>query len=105
MNRIWRLVIVLASLFVDVESRARRREQWLADLEGAAEAGIAPSGVALGVLRAVPSINPHRGASMSLKPIGPLAIALRHTNAGQRQVAIIAALSVMLLAVGIGLLA
>ncbi|EGD40921.1 hypothetical protein NBCG_04621 [Nocardioidaceae bacterium Broad-1] len=98
-------MIVLASLFVDVESRARRREQWLADLEGAAEAGIAPSGVALGVLRAVPSINPHRGASMSLKPIGPLAIALRHTNAGQRQVAIIAALSVMLLAVGIGLLA
>lgn len=105
MNRIWRLVIVLASLLVDAESRARHREQWLADLEGAAEADIAPSGVALGALRAVPSINPHRGASMSIKPIGPLAIALKHTNASQRQVVIIALLAITLLAVGIGILA
>ena len=42
---------------------------------------------------------------MSLKPIGPLAIALKHTNASQRQVVVIALLAVLLLAVGIGLLA
>lgn len=105
MNRIWRLVIVMASFLVDAESRARYREQWLADLEGAAEADIAPSGVAFGALRTVPSINLHRGASMSIKPIGPLAIALKHTNAGQSQVAIIAVLAITLLAIGIGLLA
>lgn len=105
MNRIWRLVIVLASLLVDAESRARHREQWLADLEGAAEADVAPSGVALGAIRTAPSISPPRGGSMSIKPIGPLAIALKHTNAGQWQVVVIALLSIILLAAGVGLLA
>ncbi|WP_136706745.1 hypothetical protein [Agromyces sp. H66] len=104
MNRIWRLVIFVASFLVDAESRARHREQWLADLEGAAEADIAPSGVAFGALRTVPSINPTRGASMPIKPIGPLAIALKHTNPGRRQVAVIAVLAATLLAVGIVLL-
>ncbi|WP_435771032.1 hypothetical protein [Nocardioides sp. SYSU DS0651] len=104
MNRIWRLLILAASLLVAAESRPRLREQWLADLEGAAEAGIAPSGVAFGALRAVPSIHPHGGARMPIRPIGPLAIALKHTNASQRQVVIVAVLATMLLAIGVGLL-
>jgi hypothetical protein len=105
MKRVWRLMVVVASLLVEEGSRARYREQWLADLEGAAEVGIGPAGVAFGALRSVASINPHEGAGMSIRPIGPLAIALKHTNATHRQVVVIALLAASLLVIGIGLLA
>ena len=104
MRRLWRLVIGVASLLMGTESRARYREQWLADLDGAAEAGIASAGVAFGALRSAASIKP-QGASMSIKPIGPLAIALKHANAGNRQVTLIAILAASLLVIGLGLLA
>ncbi|MGA8047552.1 MAG: hypothetical protein WCA30_14930 [Dermatophilaceae bacterium] len=104
MKRVWRLVVVVASLLLGAQSRARYREQWLADLDGAAEADIAPAGVAFGALRSVLSIDP-QGAGMSIKPIGPLAIALKHAHASHRQVAVIALLAATLVVIGLGLLA
>lgn len=81
----------------------RCREQWLADLRDCAECGIAPGAVAAGALRF--ALTVHRPEGPPVKPIGPLAIALRHTGAGPTQVRILAAALALLLLIGIGLLA
>ena len=90
-----------ATALLPAPERDRYREQWAADLEGARELGIAPASVAVGALRTAVSITRHQGGPV---PIGPLAIALRHSGADPRRVAVIAVAMAVPLLAGIGLL-
>lgn len=95
-----RALVLLAVALLPAGRRDRCREQWLADLRDCAECGITPGAVAAGALRF--ALTVHRPEGPRVKPIGPLAIALRHT--GTTHVRIIAVALALLLLIGIGLL-
>lgn len=91
-------VRLLAALLPAGPTRERYREQWAADVDGAAELGLSPLGVALGAARCAVLLTttPPKGSTML--PVGPLAIALRRFG-GHRQ-----PLTAVALAVAFGML-
>lgn len=97
-----RLLVLVAVAALPPHRRARCREQWLADLRDCAECQVPPGRIALGALRSALTANPLEGRTM--KPIGPLAIVLRRTGSSTRQVAVVAAVLVVALLLGIALL-
>ena len=89
------MIRLLTSLIRDPDLRERYREQWEADLDGAAELGLSRRGVLLGV--ATTCVRLHfTGKAHHMLPIGPLAIALRHFG-NRGQVVVVTSLSVLLL--------
>ncbi|MCS7481335.1 hypothetical protein ACFFQW_09260 [Umezawaea endophytica] len=82
------MITVLTTLIRDPEVRARYREQWTADLDGAAELGLSRRGLLLGIAVTCLRLRFTTGKAHEMLPIGPLAIALRHLgNRGQVLVA------------------
>lgn len=108
-----RLVRLAAGLIADPERRQRYEEQWLADVEGAADVGMSPLTVAFGACAGAPAIARTPGAqpqfakrSGTMPPIGILGLAIHLVHRGQRPAwvrIVTLALSLALLA-GIGLL-
>jgi hypothetical protein len=84
--------------------RARYLEQWRADVCGAADLGLSPLRVALGIATAAARIavtaskGPH-----TMLPIGPLALALRAVGGprARQHAAVLAALSALALLGGV----
>jgi hypothetical protein len=91
------VVVRLATALLRDE-QARYREQWAADLEGAAELGMNPLGVAFGALALAVTRRGH-----TMLPIGPLAIALRRFGT-RGQAAVLLSISTLALLGGVLLL-
>ncbi|WP_447004608.1 hypothetical protein ACRAKI_34280 [Saccharothrix isguenensis] len=72
MTRLALAVVRAAALRLPRAQRDRYLEQWRADVEGAAEVGLNPLGVAFGAIR----IANRERAPRTLLPIGPLALVL-----------------------------
>ncbi|CAL9671368.1 hypothetical protein SUDANB95_07492 [Actinosynnema sp. ALI-1.44] len=70
MTRLALLVVTCAVALLPRHLRERYREQWRADVLGAAEAGLSPLGVAVGALRVA-------NVRKAVLPIGVLALGLR----------------------------
>lgn len=98
----YRVLVLMAAAALPAHRRERYREQWLADLRDCAECQVSPRDVAAGALRFALTTNPLEGHSM--KPIGPLALAMRHAGSTSRQAILVAVVLTMALLVGIGLL-
>lgn len=102
MNRLTRVFLRVVSLAWARQGRDRYREELEADLQGAPELGLSRASVALGQLRTAASVIfqgelvPH--------PIGPLAIALRHTGAKRGPVLMLVLVLGSALLIGVGLL-
>lgn len=96
------LVLRLAALALPTGSRERYREQWAADLRDCGELGIPRHRLVIGALSTALTFIPTRGHTM--RPIGPLAIALRHTGASGRASVAIALALIAMLVLGIALL-
>ena len=92
------VVRLAAALIPDAGRRARYREQWRADVYGAAELGLSPLRVALGAGAAALQMpkGPH-----AMLPIGPLALALKLAGTSRRHAAILAAVSALALLGGV----
>jgi hypothetical protein len=109
-----RLVRLAVGMIGDPERRARYEEQWLADIDGAAEVGMSPLAIGIGACRSAPVLRAHaalavpnpRSSRRAMPPIGVLGtlLHLAHGNRRPGWVRLAAvALSLTLLA-GIGLL-
>lgn len=97
------VLVRLASLLLPPDRRERYREEWAADLEGAAELGLSPWRHALGVVGAAARISvTSKGPVMH--PIGPVALVLKLVGAPRQRVAGFAIASALALAGGIALL-
>ncbi|MEJ3744790.1 hypothetical protein WEI85_16025 [Actinomycetes bacterium KLBMP 9797] len=85
----------------DPRQRARHREEWLADVTGAADLDLSPLRVALGAVGAAARLAATSSkGSMIMQPVGPLALAMRlvgGSHARQRAVALAALLTLTLL--------
>lgn len=92
------------TLLPDAGRRARYLEQWQADLHGAADLGMSPLRLALGVTGAVAQIaaTSWKGSTAML-PIGPLALALRAVGGSRvrQRAAALAVLSTLALLGGV----
>ncbi|MGW4212955.1 hypothetical protein ACWEIJ_33570 [Lentzea sp. NPDC004789] len=93
--------MLLVRFAAAVVGDVRYREQWEADVVGARELGMSPLGVAFGVVRAVVAI-PSKGAVVA--GIGPLGMALKHSQTPRGRVLAIAVVSALLMLGGIVLL-
>ncbi|MGN9913586.1 hypothetical protein ACTMTJ_39245 [Phytohabitans sp. LJ34] len=94
-----------AALLPDPERRARYREQWEADVRGAADLDMSPLRVALGAASAAGRITAISSKGTRMLPIGPLALAMRLVGGDvRRRAAALAALSTLTLLGGILLL-
>ena len=102
MNGLTRVFLRVVSLAWGTQCRGRYREELEADLEGAPELGLSRASVALGQLRTAASVI-YQGELVP-QPIGPLAIALRHTGAKRGLVLILALALGSALLIGVGLL-
>jgi hypothetical protein len=72
------IVRCAASLLPDPDQRDRYREQWQADVHGAAELGLSPVRIGMGAAGAAARIAmTQTKGSTTMLPIGPLAIALK----------------------------
>jgi hypothetical protein len=97
------VIRLLTTLIRDPDLRERYREQWAADLDGAAELGLSRAGVLLGAATTCVRLRFATRKAHAMLPIGPLAIALRHFS-HRGQVVIATALSLLLLLGGVLLL-
>jgi hypothetical protein len=102
-----------AALLPDPERRERYREQWAADVRGAADLGLSPLRLALGAVGAAVRIKASAAKEAStigskgsrMPPIGPLALAMRLAGGNVRhRAAALAALSALTLLGGLFLL-
>lgn len=102
-----------AALLPGPERRERYREQWAADVRGAADLGLSPLRLALGTVGAAVRIKASAAKEASatsskgtrMPPIGPLAIAMRLVGGDvRRRAAALAALSLLTLLGGLFLL-
>ncbi|MCW6006206.1 PadR family transcriptional regulator [Micromonospora sp. CPCC 205371] len=84
---------------------ARSREQWQADVLGAADLGLSPFRLALGAVSASARMS-HRKGTNAMLPIGPLALALRVVGGprSRQRAAALAALSALALLGGVTML-
>jgi hypothetical protein len=92
------LVIVrcAAALLPDPVRRARYREQWEADVIGAADLHLSPLRLAVGAAGAAVLISVTSTKGTRMPPIGPLALAMRLVGGDvRRRAAAVAALSVL----------
>lgn len=101
MSGLARALVRVAAALAPAAERARRREEWLADVDGAAEVEISPLSVATAAWRTAWTTRT-RGAAV--QPIGPLAIALRHRRPHGRAPVVLAAVLTVTLLAGLGLL-
>ena len=102
MSRVARMFARVVSLAWGTQHRDRYREELEADLEGAPELGLSRASVARGQARAAASAV-YQGDHVP-HPIGPLAIALRHTGTKRGPVLILVLALGSTLLVGVGLL-
>ncbi|WP_422734808.1 hypothetical protein ACN26Y_14430 [Micromonospora sp. WMMD558] len=96
-----------AAALLPAPHRARYREQWRADVQGAAELGLSSLRLAAGAAVAAARITVvNRKGSFAMQPIGPLALALRLVGGpgARRRAATLAALFGVALLAGLGLL-
>ncbi|BCB78408.1 hypothetical protein GCM10022251_30090 [Phytohabitans flavus] len=94
-----------AALLPDRTRRDRYREQWEADVRGAAELELSPLRLALGMAGAAVLITFTSTKGTRMTPIGPLALAMRLVGGDvRRRAAALAALSALALAGGLLLL-
>ncbi|MEO6086188.1 MAG: hypothetical protein ABIQ18_24060 [Umezawaea sp.] len=96
------MIRLLTTLIRNPDLRERYREQWAADLDGAAEVGLSRSNILLGAATTCVRLRFATRKAHAMLPIGPLAIALRHFG-NRRQALVITAVSLFLL-LGGGLL-
>jgi hypothetical protein len=96
-------LVGLACLFLPPEVRERYREQWLADLEGAAELGLSPRRLALGMVGAAVQISATSKGPV-MHPIGPVALVLKLVGSPRQRVAGFAIASALVLLGGLALL-
>lgn len=96
------MLVLTAAALLPPHRRERYREQWLADLRDCGECQLTPSAVTLGALRFAITVNPLEGHTM--RPIGPLAIAMRRAGSTTRQGIVIAVVMAAALLLGIGLI-
>ncbi|GAB3415407.1 hypothetical protein [Flindersiella endophytica] len=109
-----RLVRIAVSLIRDPRRRARYEEQWLADIDGAAEVGLSPLAVGIGACRSVPALRtpavlavPNtRHSRRAMPPIGVLGTFLHLVHGDRRPgwVRLVAIAMGLALLAGIGLL-
>jgi hypothetical protein len=97
------VIRLLTTLIRDPDLRERYREQWAADLDGAAELGLTRRAVVLGIATTCVRLRFATRKAHAMLPIGPLAIALRHFG-NRGQALVVTALSLFLLLGGVLLL-
>jgi hypothetical protein len=109
-----RLVRIAVGMIADPERRARYEEQWLADIEGAAEVGMSPLAIGVGACRSAPALRAHaalaapnpRSSRRAMPPIGVLGTFLHLAHGDRRPgwVRLAAIALALTLLAGIGLL-
>lgn len=97
------VLLRLAALFLPADRRERYREEWAADLEGAAELGLSPWRHALGVVGAAMQISA-TSKGQAMHPIGPVALVLKLVGSPRQRVLGFAVASALALLGGIALL-
>lgn len=102
MRRLDRVLVRLLTVAMSPADRERYREQLAADLDGATEVGLSRASVARGQARTAASVI-DRGDVMP-HPVGPLAIALRHSRTRRGPVLLLALVLGAALLAGVGVL-